>query len=131
MAQIIDQKQLFDFQTSIVPQAAAADVNGVAVDTLGFGSAFLFGQLDDAATGSFKLQESDDGATGWADVADDEVVTADGSNDTAGVASSFVTIGYVGLKRYLRVVFTHTGSGDISAGVALGCPDIAPTGANS
>lgn len=130
MAQIVDLKEQFDLRPSIIPQAAAANVDGAGVDTKGFNAAFAWGSLDDAGAGSFKLQESDDNAV-FTDVADDEVVTADGSNDTAGVASGIVTIGYVGLKRYLRVVFTHSTSGDIAAGIALGCPQIAPTGANS
>jgi hypothetical protein len=131
MSQILDQKSLLNFEPTILPQAATGDKTGVTVDTLGYDAATAFCQLDDAATGSFKLQDSDASGSGFADVADDLVITSDGSNDTAGVASEFVSIGYIGTKRYLRVFFTHTGSGDIAAGILLGSPQLAPTGANS
>ena len=131
MAQVKDLKELFSLESSIAPQSAAADVNGSGVDTRGFSSAFAVCHGDGTAAGSFKVQESDDNST-WSDVSDDEIVTADGSNDTlAPAVAGYVTLGYVGLKRYLRVVFTHSGTGLISAGFALGTPYISPTGANS
>ena len=131
MSQILDQKSLTFFVNAIVPQAATADVTGPGVDTTGYNAATLVCHVDDAATGSFKLQDSDLLGSGYADVADDLVITADGSNDTAAVASSLVSIGYVGTKAFLRCVFTHTGSGDISANVMLGAPQLAPTDENS
>lgn len=126
-----DLKSLLNFEPSILPQAATGNVNGSAVDTKGAQSCAVVGFLDDAATGSFKVQDSDDGSTGWADVADAKIISADDTNDTAGVASDLVSLGVIGAKRYLRVVFTHTGSGDIAAFIALGNNGISPTGTNS
>lgn len=126
-----EKKSCYKLVSSIIPQAVTGDVNGAEVDTDKFASATLFGQLDDVATGSFKLQESDVSGSGYADVATDFLVTDDVDGDVPGVASDVVTIGYIGAKRYLRVVFTHTGDGDIAAGIILDNPELAPTGANS
>lgn len=131
MSQILDQKSLTFFVNALTPVTAAGDVIGPAVDTLGYNAATLVAHVDGAATGSFKLQDSDASGSGFADVADDLVITADGSNDTAAVASELVSLGYVGTKRYLRCVFTHTGTGIVSATVMLGSPQLAPTDENS
>lgn len=130
MAQLFDLKNNVSIVSSIVPQASAGGQDGAGVDALGFNSLTLVGSADDVAVGSFKLQESDDNAA-FTDVSDDEVITADGSNDTATIASGNVTIGYAGVKRYVRAVFTETTPGDISANIVLGHPNVAPTGANS
>ena len=124
------QKELFKVVSTIVPQTAAADVNGAAVDVSGYGSAFAICHMDDAAAGAFILQDSANG-TDFATVADSLVVTADKTNTTAAVASSVVTIGYLGVKQYLRVVWDQTTGGEISACIVLGNAFVSPTGANS
>lgn len=124
------QKELFKVVSTIVPQTAAADVNGAAVDVSGYGSAFAICHMDDAAAGAFILQDSANG-TDFATVADSLVVTADKTNTTAAVASSAVTIGYLGVKQYLRVVWDQTTGGEISACIVLGNAFVSPTGANS
>ncbi len=131
MAQLFDDKNNHNLVATILPQSASADVNGAEVDTRGYNSATLQGFLDATAEGSFKLQDSDVSGSGFSDVSDDFVITASGANDTTGVASSVVTLGYVGTKRYLRGVFTHSVTGLISATIDLGRPYIAPTGTNS
>jgi hypothetical protein len=133
MAQLFDLKNNTKFAPGIKPQTASADVNGDEVDTLGFSSVTLVGYMDDTASaaGSFKLQESDTSGSGYVDVSDDEVITADGTNDTAAVAADVVTLGYAGTKRYVRAVFTHSSNADVAATVCLGNPYVAPTGANS
>ena len=124
------QKELFKVVSTIIPQTAAADVNGAAVDVSGYGSAFAICHMDDAAAGAFILQDSANG-TDFATVADTFVVTADKTNTTAAVASSVVTIGYLGVKQYLRVVWDQTTGGEISACIVLGNAFVSPTGANS
>ena len=124
------QKELFKVVSTIVPQTAAGDVNGAAVDVSGYGSAFAICHMDDAAAGAFILQDSANG-TDFATVADTLVVTADKTNTTAAVASSVVTIGYLGVKQYLRVMWDQTTGGEISACIVLGNAFVSPTGANS
>lgn len=131
MAQLFDDKNNHNLEPTIVPQSASGNVNGEEVNTLGYSSATLQGFLDATAVGSFKLQESNTSGSGFTDVADDFVITADSSNDTAGVFSEIVTLGYVGTKTFIRGVFTHTTTGIISASIDLGRPYIAPTGTNS
>lgn len=131
MAQLFDLKNNIKVAASIIPQASGGGVTGDGVDCLGFNSVTLVGSVDDVATGSFKLQESDVVGSGYTDVSDDEVITGDGSNDTAAVASDSVTIGYAGVKQFVRAVFTETVAGDVSSNIVLGNPNVAPTGANS
>ena len=133
MAQLFDDKNNSKYAPSIKPQTASANVDGDEVDTLGFSSATLIGYMDDTASaeGSFKLQETDTSGSGYTDVSDDEIITADGTNDTDAVAADLVSLGYAGTKRYIRAVFTHVSDADVSATIRLGKPYVAPTGANS
>ena len=124
------QKELFKVVSTIVPQTAAADVNGAAVDVSGYGSAVALCHIMATAAGAFVLQDSSDG-TNFTTGADTLVVTADKTNTTAAVASSVVTIGYLGVKQYLRVVWDQTTGGEISACIVLGNAFVSPTGANS
>ena len=126
----ICQKELFNVVSTIVPQTAAGDVNGAAVDVSGYGSAFALCHVMADCVGSFILQDSDNGSDFTA-VSDSLVVTADGTNTTAAVASSIVTIGYLGTKKYLRVVWDQTTGGEISACIVLGNAFVSPTGTNS
>ena len=123
-----DQKSDFNVEPSILPQTASGNVNGSEVDTLGYEGVTLEATMDATAVGTFKLQESDTSGSGYTDVASDNVI---GTNDVAGVQSDVVTIGYIGDKRFVRAVFTHATTGVVCANVRLGCPNNAPTGANS
>lgn len=101
-----------------IGQTSGGNVNGGEVDTWGdqkFEGVTLFCGVDGSAAGTIKIQESDVSGSGFADVADSDVITTAGTNDIATVASSVVSIGYIGTKRYVRAVFTQSSSGVVSA----------------
>ena len=104
-------KELFDAQLSLAPAARTATANGSGVDLQNFGAAvavITFGAYTDG-THAIKLQESDDNSA-FTDVAAAQV---DGSNPSvsgAGGASQTYRLGYLGTKRYLRVVATVSGT---------------------
>lgn len=84
---------------------AAGTRNGSAIDRQGFMSAVLVAKCG-AATGSpsaqsvdVKLQDSEDGSTGWADLTGAAVATLDADNSIARVA-----VDLSGAKRYVRAV---------------------------
>jgi hypothetical protein len=95
---------------SLVPDQYTAAANGGSADLLGFDSNVIeittgaFGGTTPAA--AFKVQDSADNAT-FADCAD---TVLDGvTGNAAGVAlvaSSVVKVGYIGLKRYVRVILS-------------------------
>ena len=106
----------------ILPQATdgAADVNGAAYDRLGFNSGVIAASVG-ASTGAptavsvvFKLQESDDGSTGWTDVADASV-TIDAENTIGDV-----NLKLAGTKQYVRVVATAALTGGTSPTLQIG-----------
>jgi hypothetical protein len=95
-------------RSGTVPAAVAAGTrNSAAVDRLGFDSCVLAAQTG-AASGTpttlsvaAKIQESADGATGWADIADAAIEPLTVEN---GIAR--VNVRLPAAKRYLRVVET-------------------------
>ena len=139
----------------VAAQLITADntpANGI--DLKGFGSAeivFSVGAVANIAnspqpTWEFKLQESDQAATGFTDVvnADDVLVgsakspvtTPDSSSgvfltiDDAAEDAETYRIGYIGNKRYVRLVALASntpGNTPYSAAAVLGRPGIAPT----
>jgi hypothetical protein len=113
---------------SIVPQAVSGDVNGVEVDVKGFDAVTLVAHGDGTAVGTVKIQETDTSGSGYADVAAEDVL---GVQDNAVDATdTSVTIGYIGLKRYVRAVWTNTTPGDVCVGFDLGHPALAPVSGN-
>lgn len=123
-----DGKNNCKFAGSIAPQAVAGNVNGSEVDTQGFEGVTLFAYGDGTAVGTIKIQDTDTSGSGYADVAAAYVIgTQDNAVDTTDTA---VTIGYIGEKRYVRAVWTHTTAGDVSAAFALSCPHVAPVTGN-
>ena len=124
---------------SLAPAVRTADANGDGVDLKGFEAAAVV--VDSGAEGitlsstnkiEFELEHSDDDST-YSDVAQADVIGV-----TLGSGGLFLTlddnaespqiseIGYVGSKRYLRVVAnfsgTHGTGTPISAFVILGKP---------
>ena len=109
---------------SLAPAVVASDTNGSGVDLLGFESASVV--VDTGAEGvtlsssvkiDFKLEESDDDSTYTAVTSNDSV--SDGAVDSNGIfltlddnaeSPQIMTIGYLGSKRYIRVVADLTGS---------------------
>lgn len=97
-----------------------------------------------AESWTFALQESDSESSGFTAVSDDAVVLVGSGNNDGGVDGSgiFATvdaaaeddavyrIGYIGGKRYIRVVATAAntpGATAISVNMILGNPDLKPT----
>lgn len=113
---------------ALVPAVQSANANGLAVDTKGFNRvAFVVttGAIASAGDFSAKLQESDASGSGYADVAAGQFTT----NAPATLAAdSAYRLGYLGDKRYVRVVLTKAGGTSIAAGVVaiLGDPQHAP-----
>lgn len=117
------------FAASVTPDGnRTASINGAAVDTLGYGSALVVLNPATITDGTFtpKLQESSQSGSGFTDVAAGDL---DGSL-AALAANTPQVVGYLGGKRYLRVVITATGSpatgAKFAAGVVLGDPQYAP-----
>ena len=107
---------------ALVPAVQSAAGQGAAIDTLGAGR-LAFVVTTGAADGNFgvKLQESDNGSTGWTDVAADQV------DSTALAADSAYRLGYRGWKRYVRLALTKGGGTSIAAGaVAVIVPQTRP-----
>lgn len=100
---------------AIAPAVQAATVNGAAIDLLGCnGVAFLVSTGAIVGAGDFtaKLQESDVAGSGFADVVADHLV---GAFPAALAADGVVKAGYIGYKRYVRVVLTKNGGTSIAA----------------
>lgn len=96
---------------SLRPQAATTTVNGSSVDTLGYNSAAVILEVG-AVSGTsptldVKIQESDNGSTGWADVSGATFTQVTASNN-----SQILRVEGLGTsrKRYLRSVATIAGT---------------------
>ena len=102
--------------TGVAPaNSAAGAVNGAAIDRLGYESCVLRANTG-AASGSptvqtidAKLQESDDGSTGWADITGAAVTQI-----AADATAAEVDVDLSGVKRYIRAVRTTAFTGGIS-----------------
>jgi hypothetical protein len=103
---------------ALAPAVQAATVNGPAVDVRDASGAVIAlstGAIVGAGSFSAKLQESDDGTTGWADVPAKWVQ----SNAPAPLAaSSTYRIGYTGKRGFIRLVLTQASGTSIAAGAA-------------
>lgn len=91
-------------------------VDGVAIDLKGFYSA-LFVVNTGPVTGdgdfSFKVQESDEAGSGFADADADDVI---GTAPATMAATSAYKLGYRGSKRFIRLAVTKTGGTSIQLG---------------
>lgn len=106
---------------SIAPAAyATATTNGASADLKGYRSAEVIvnSGVDTDGTHTITIQESDDNST-WSAVAAADL--RGGANAFEPAASSQDLRGYVGNKRYLRVVLTQTTTttGIVSGAVIL------------
>jgi hypothetical protein len=103
---------------ALSPAVQAATIKGNAIDTAGFGSVALVvntGAIASAGDFTVKVQESNTMTDG--DFTD--AVAADLTGDTlpASVAAdSSYKVGYVGNKRYVRVVATKNGGTSVAIG---------------
>lgn len=94
---------------SIAPAAyATATTNGSEADLKGFRSAEIVLDIgaDTDGTHTFTIQESNTSGSGFSAVADADL--RGGANAIVDPAAGVVLRGYVGNKRYLRVVLTQT-----------------------
>lgn len=113
---------------ALAPAVQSANANGLAVDMKGFNrAAFVVSTGAIASAGDFgvKLQESDASGSGFADVAAGQFTT----NAPATLAAdSAYRLGYLGDKRFVRLVLTKAGGTSIAAGAVaiLGDPQHTP-----
>lgn len=125
---------------TINPVVGTSDANGTGIDLQGYESAMAVvptgiegDTLSSTVKIDFKLEHSDDNST-FVAVGDNTLVT-DGGVDSDGIFSTLdanaetpqiSTIGYIGGKRYLRVVAdftgTHSNGTPIAAQIVLGTP---------
>jgi hypothetical protein len=105
---------------ALSPAVQAATIKGVAVDLLGFESAALIvntGAIVGAGDYTAKLQESDTIVDAdFADVAASKLV---GALPTSLTADGAFKQGYIGFKRFIRVVVTKNGGTSIAAGAVI------------
>ncbi len=105
----------------------SASVDGVSIDLLGNSAAAILlatGAIASAGAFGATLQESDNGSTGWANVAAAQLQT---NAPAVLAADSVYRFGYLGFKRYIRLSLTKAGGTSIAAGaVAVLAPDKRP-----
>lgn len=105
---------------ALSPAVQAATIKGNAVDLLGFDSAELIintGAIAGAGDFSAKLQESDTTTdSDFADVGADHLL---GSLPPSLTADGTFKLGYVGSKRYARVVLTKNSGTSIAASAVV------------
>jgi hypothetical protein len=113
-----DIKNHLSIAQSIEPGNYQATETGTGVDLTGYDAAAVVITVGTATdTGfSFEVQESDALASGYTAVADADL---DGTEPATAVASAVTELGYHGIKRYIRVVATDTGTGNADFGVAV------------
>lgn len=107
-----------DGEPSLAPAVHTASANGATVDLRGSDSAVVVVHTGAYTDGShvITLEESDDDST-WTDVADADIQGTEPTVDAAGDADSVFQFGYIGEKRYVRVITTASGT---TSGAAYG-----------
>ncbi|MCM8550062.1 hypothetical protein [Streptomyces sp. STCH 565 A] len=111
-----DIKNHLDPQPSLAPAARTTSANGTGVDLANFDAAMVVIDVGTWTNGShaFEVQDSDDNAS-WAAV---DAAFLDGAEpvvDGAADDGQVYTVGYHGIRRYLRVAVTVTGSPETGA----------------
>lgn len=103
----------------VAPAVLSATNTSAAIDLAEFGTCALIintGAIASAGDFTPKLQESDNGSTGWTDVAASDLI---GEFPASLEADGVVKVGYIGNKRYVRTVLTKNGGTSIAAGAVL------------
>ncbi|QTI79013.1 hypothetical protein IAI58_15465 [Roseomonas marmotae] len=113
------------------PAARIANTNGNAVDLLGFGTAAVFVTFGAWTDGTHtpKLQESDNGSTGWTDVAAIDMAGSFSAVSSAAGQNAVQRASYIGNKRFIRPVLTvasATTGAIVGVHVVRGNPTAAP-----
>lgn len=103
---------------TIAPGAYTANTTGTGVDLAGFDAAAVVITVGAVTSGafSFEVQESDSSGSGYTAVADADL---DGTEPASITATTVTEVGYLGRKRYLRVVATDTAAGDAAFSVLV------------
>lgn len=118
-----DLEARLDVTASLAPLVRTADANGTGVDLRGYDGALVVahvGAEGDTLSGSvlisLELEESDDDST-YTDVAAGDMLGGVGGSsgqfaliDDNAEAPAVHKIGYIGSKRYIRVVYNVTGT---------------------
>jgi hypothetical protein len=123
-----EQKSTLKSLVAIDPQAATGNVNGNEIDIKDFDSCKFVGLGDGTAVGTIKIQETDTSGSGYADAAAADVFGTQG--EAVNTTATVKTLAYLGTKRYVRLVWTHTTNGDIAGSVELGCAHLSPVSGN-
>lgn len=113
----------FTYQNALDFAASTASRDGEVIDVRGYDSATIVVKLGTVTTGSatnhftYDLYHGDlaSGTDGTA-VGASERIGAAYDVDTTTVGDSTIAFGYLGNKRYIKVVETETGTASISAG---------------
>lgn len=114
---------------AIAPAVATAAANGAAIDLQGFNSVlFAINTGAIAGDGDFGVKIQHSNTTTSGDFVDAPAVNVLGSVPATLAADSAYRLGYVGGKRYARLVTTKAGGTSIALGAVavLGEPAIAP-----
>lgn len=110
---------------AIAAAVQSASVDGVAIDTKGANAVSVVvttGAIVSSGDFGLKLQESDASGSGYADVP----AALQQSNAPATLAaSSAYRLGYLGSKRYVRLVATKAGGTSIALGAVAVLGDLA------
>lgn len=101
-----------DPAVTLAPAAKTASANGTGVDLANYDAAVVEIHAGTWTDGShtFEVQESDASASGYTAVADAYLSGTEPVVSSAPTASQIYKIGYLGIKRYLRVITTVTGT---------------------
>lgn len=113
--------------------ATSATFNSSAVDTQGKGDLIVVIEptATTGAASAVKLQESDDGSTGWADISGAALTTLPSGTDDGKYFGILLTKQGTAHKRYVRLVWTQSGTGSstINATGAFSHPQEFPSSA--
>lgn len=106
-------------------------VNGTAIDTAGYDGAFAIAHIGvwTDGTHTFSLEESDASGSGFAAVAAAELIGAFAAVTSNANPGTKQKVGYIGKKRYIRVVLVTSGATTgalLGADVTLGFPRKGP-----
>ncbi|MEQ8309029.1 MAG: hypothetical protein RIA09_21070 [Hoeflea sp.] len=123
-----DQASNIGVVQAVAPAVLSATNTADPIDLLGFNAATVVintGAIVSSGNFTATLQESEDGSTGWTDVAAAHLV---GTLPATLEANSVYKQGYIGYRRYIRTVLTKNSGTSIAAGVTIvkGHPADAP-----
>ena len=108
-----DQKHYLSIGISVAPGVLkTTTATGTGIDLQGYEEATAAVQFGAITDGTFtpSLEESDTLGSGYTAVAAGDLLGSFSAAATGGGASAVQTVGYIGKKRYIRVVLTVTGS---------------------